>query len=84
MTWFGGLVIFTVVWWMVFFMTLPFGITTPETPEPGHAASAPEKPRLWIKALITTIIAMALTGLTALAVEYEWIAFREMMEMKAP
>ena len=80
MTWFGGLVILIVVWWMVFFVTLPFGITMPETPEPGHAASAPEKPRLWLKALITTVIAVALTGLAAIAVEYEWIAFREMVQ----
>ena len=80
MTWFGGLVIFTVSWWMVFFMTLPFGVTTPEQPELGHADSAPERPHLWLKSSITTAIAAALTGLAAVAVEYEWINFREMVE----
>ena len=80
MTWFGALVIFTIVWWMVFFMTLPFGVTTPEKTEPGHADSAPDKPRLWLKASITTAIATTLTGLAAVAVEYEWINFRELVE----
>jgi predicted secreted protein len=80
MSWFGALVVFTIVWWMVFFLTLPFGITAPDEPEPGHATSAPVKPRLWLKASITTVIAVALTSLAAIAVEYQWIAFREMIE----
>ena len=74
------LVIFTVVWWMVFFITLPFGVTQPEKVEPGHAAGAPDKPRLALKASIATAIAAALTGAAVAAVEYEVIAFREMME----
>ena len=80
MTWFGALVIFTVTWWMVFFMTLPFGVNTPETLGPGHADSAPNRPRLWLKASITTAITAALTGLAAGAVEYGGINFREMVE----
>ena len=80
MSWFGGLVIFTVTWWMVFFMTLPFGVSAAAEPMPGHDGGAPEKPRLWLKATITTAIAGALTGLAAVAVEYEWINFRAMVE----
>ncbi|MCH7943832.1 MAG: DUF1467 family protein [Proteobacteria bacterium] len=76
MSWFGMLVIFTVVWWMVFFITLPFGVTTPENPQAGHDAGAPDRPRLLIKALITTAIAGALTGGVALSVEYGLIDFR--------
>lgn len=76
MSWFGMLVIFTVVWWMVFFITLPFGVSRVENPEEGHDAGAPEKPRLLIKAAITTAIAGALTGGVALSVEYGLIDFR--------
>ena len=76
----GVLVVFAITWWLVFFMTLPFGVTTPEEPEPGHAPSAPENPRLAIKAAITTAIAASLTGLAFFAVEYDLIAFREMVE----
>ena len=80
MSWFGILVVFVIVWWLVFFLTLPFGLTVPEEVGPGHAAGAPDKPRLALKALITTAIAAALTGAAVAAVEYEVIAFRAMME----
>ena len=77
---FGLLVVFTVTWWLVFFVTLPFGVKTPDEPEPGHAPSAPEKPRVALKAAITTAIAASVTGLAFIAVEYDLIAFREMVQ----
>ena len=76
----GVLVIFAITWWLVFFMTLPFGVRAPDEPEPGHAPSAPENPRLALKAAITTVIAASLTGLAFVAIEYDVIAFREMVE----
>ncbi len=79
MSWFGALVIFTIVWWIIFFITLPFGVTAPENPEAGHDPGAPDKPRLVIKALITTAIATILTGGLAAAAEYELIDFRAML-----
>ena len=79
MSWFGALVVFTVVWWLVFFVTLPFGVRRIENPEQGHDAGAPEKPRLLIKAGITTAIAGAVTGGLAAEVAYELIDFRELL-----
>ncbi len=77
---FGALVIFVITWVLVFFMTLPFGVRVPDEPEPGHAPSAPERPRLALKAAITTAIAVSITGLVAAAVEYDIISFREWVE----
>ena len=77
---FGTLVVFTVTWWLVFLMTLPFGIKTPDEPQPGHAPSAPERPRVAIKAAITTAIAVSITGLAFAAIEYDLIAFRDLIE----
>ena len=57
MSWFGGIVVYVIVWWMVLFAVLPWGNRPPETPEPGHATSAPEKPRLALKFAVTTGIA---------------------------
>jgi len=57
MTWFGGIVVYVIVWWMVLFAVLPWGNRPPEAPEPGHATSAPEKPRLLLKFGVTTLIA---------------------------
>ena len=79
MSWFGALVVFTIVWWLVFFVTLPFGVRRVENPEQGHDAGAPEKPRLLIKAAITTAIAGALTGGLAMAIAYGLIDIRELL-----
>ncbi len=76
----GIAVVFAITWWLVFFMALPFGVRPPDEPEPGHAPSAPERPRLAIKAAITTAIAATLTGLAVAAVEHDLISFREWVE----
>ena len=57
MNWVTGLLVYVVVWWIAFFMVLPWGVKVPDEPEPGHASSAPVRPMLWRKALITTAIA---------------------------
>ena len=62
MTPFGALVVFVIAWWLIFFMTLPFGARPPERPEEGHAASAPERPRLVLKAAVTTVLAALVTA----------------------
>jgi predicted secreted protein len=66
MGWFSGGVVFIVIWWIVFFMALPWGVKSPhevgEEPGQGHADSAPVKPRLWLKAGIVTVIALVLWG----------------------
>jgi predicted secreted protein len=61
-TLFGGLVVFTMAWWVFFFMALPFGAKPSAEPGKGHAASAPARPRLLLKALVTTLLAAAFTG----------------------
>ena len=57
MSFVSGLVVYILLWWWVFLMTLPFGSEAPDAIEPGHATSAPAKPMLWRKAVITTLIA---------------------------
>jgi predicted secreted protein len=57
--------IFIIFWWLVWFMALPFGIRVPEKAEKGHATSAPIRPRLWLKAGITTAIAGVITAIIA-------------------
>lgn len=49
--------VYVIVWWVVFFAVLPWGVKVPDNPEPGHASSAPERPLLWRKAAITSLIA---------------------------
>ena len=54
------LVSYVIAWWLVFFMALPVGTVPPEQVEKGHADSAPDQPRLWIKVAATSIIAALL------------------------
>jgi predicted secreted protein len=79
MGWFTGIIVFVIVWWVVIFMVLPWGARPPETPEPGHAPSAPENPRLGRKALITTVIAAVVWLAIYGVVESELISFRELV-----
>ncbi len=53
---FAYIVTLTCVWWIVFYMVLPFGAEVTKKPELGHADSAPTKPNLGIKIIITSIL----------------------------
>lgn len=58
---FGGVVTFIVVWWIVLFMVLPFGIKSQIESDAnivkGTDIGSPKKPNLKTKFLITTLIA---------------------------
>ena len=56
MTVFGGIVVFTIVWWVFFFMLLPWGVRRIEEPVEGHDRGAPVNPKLWRKALGATVL----------------------------
>lgn len=62
MDWFSAIVTFVVVWWLVLFMVLPWGARPPDEVDAGHAPSAPATPRIGLKMLITTVIALAITA----------------------
>ena len=76
---FGLLVVFAVVWWVVFFAALPFGIRRQEKVEPGHDPGAPASPMLWRKTAATTGIALVLVGSGWLADHVGLIDFRELL-----
>lgn len=69
---------FLVIWWLVLFMVLPFGAAPPDEVQDGHASSAPAKPRLLIKILVTTVLAIGVT----LAVQ--WFLQSGLIELRPP
>ena len=71
----SGLVVYILLWWWVFLMTLPFGAKAPATIETGHATSAPAKPMLWRKAIITTVIAGILFAIV------DWVIMSEIISL---
>jgi predicted secreted protein len=56
MGWIPGIFVYVLIWWVVIFAVLPWGVKVPDEPEPGHASSAPKNPRLLIKVIITTVV----------------------------
>ena len=76
MNWLNGLVVFTIVWWLILFMTLPFGARPPANPGRGHATSAPENPRLALKMFVTTLLAALVTAAFAYVADQGWISLR--------
>lgn len=76
----NGVVMYIVIWWVVFFVTLPFGVETAEEAgedlTPGSATSAPTKPRIGLKMLITTLITAVLWSGYYVIVESDLISLR--------
>ena len=53
---FTHILIFILIWWVLFFIILPLKIKVPTNVEVGHAKSAPTRPFLLIKFLLTSLI----------------------------
>lgn len=77
---FGLIVVSTITWWVVFFMTLPFGVERSTEVEPGHDPGAPRRPMLWRKALVTTLITIVMVGGLWLVDHEGWIDFRGLIQ----
>jgi predicted secreted protein len=72
--------IYVVIWWLVFFMALPIGARSyheaGEEVEAGNVSSAPMRPRLWLKAGVTTGIAAVLTLIAYFLIDSGALSFR--------
>jgi predicted secreted protein len=77
MNWFTGTATYLVLWFLVLFTVLPWGIKVAESPEEGHATSAPVNPRLGLKILITTFIAAVLWFGVDYIVDNDIVDFRQ-------
>jgi predicted secreted protein len=70
-----GAAIYLVIWWIVLFAMLPFGVRTAEESgeraSPGFAESAPHRPRLLLKMIATTVVsAIVFAGVYAIVVHH--------------
>ncbi|WP_282608201.1 DUF1467 family protein [Pelagibius sp. Alg239-R121] len=75
MNWFTGILVYVIVWWVVLFMVLPWGVRREENPEEGHEAGAPVNPMLGRKVLITSGIAAVIWGAVYVAIEKGLLPF---------
>jgi predicted secreted protein len=63
LTFVSGILVFSVIWWIVFFMALPFNITRGDVRVSGCDEGAPDHPHLMKKMCITTCVSVMLFAL---------------------
>lgn len=75
MYWVSGAATFIMIWWMLLFIVLPWGIE--HDPESGQIG-APKAPQLLKKFIITTCLSIVVWGGVYALVVSPYISFREM------
>ena len=79
MTLWTGIAVYIIIWWLVIFMVLPWGVRRIDTAAlgKGEDPGAPEKPRMVMKLLVTTAISTVIFALLYLVIVSGVISFRE-------
>lgn len=79
MTLWTGIAVYVIIWWLVIFMVLPWGVRRidTETLGKGEDPGAPEKPRMLMKLLVTTAISAVIFAPLYLVIVSGVISFRE-------
>jgi|APTNR8051073442_1049403.scaffolds.fasta_scaffold12618_3 predicted secreted protein len=79
MGWVSGAAVYLIIWWLVIFLVLPWGVQpiSSEDVRRGHAESAPRRPHLLLKFAVTTVIAAVLWLGVYWVIVNELISFRE-------
>ena len=73
---FNGIVLYACIWFVVIFTVLPWGVRAPEDPEAGHDVGAPDRPRLLLKAVVTTVISTVIWGIVYYVITSGLISLR--------
>ena len=73
-----GLAVYFIIWWLVIFMVLPWGVRRIDPEDLGELddPGAPQKPRLALKLAITTVLSGVIYGLVHLVVISGVISFQ--------
>jgi predicted secreted protein len=69
----GGVVAFVIIWVVVLFTVLPFGVRQPDETEEGHMPGAPDNPRIGMKFVVTTGITAVLWAVLYIVVANGWL-----------
>ena len=71
-----SIAIYFIVWWMVLFIVLPFGVRSQDDAGavvPGTPGSAPMAPRLLRTVLITTVVSAVVFAILYVGITRKWI-----------
>ena len=77
MSWFNGLLLYLLIWWVALFAVLPLG-TRPvaEADQATGWRGTPLAPQLLRKALLTTLVAGVVWGILYAVIASDWLSFR--------
>jgi predicted secreted protein len=78
MNWVTGIATYVVLWWIVLFSVLPWGVRPNKEAGKGFDAGAPANPRLLMKALATSAISAALWLVLYAVIESGIISFQDL------
>ncbi|MDA1089241.1 MAG: DUF1467 family protein [Proteobacteria bacterium] len=78
MPWYTGVATYAIIWGLVMFMVLPWGVRRIDPEDLGDMDDhgAPENPRILFKAGVTTLAAAVIFGLVYLVIASGVISFR--------
>jgi predicted secreted protein len=78
----SAIAIYFIIWWLVLFLVLPWGIRNPheagEQVEAGHEPGAPVDPQLGRKAILTTVVATVVFALVYAIIVQNWITLDDL------
>ena len=82
MSWTTAAAIYFVIWWVVLFAVLPFGVRSHADAgtqaEPGHDPGAPVVPALGSKVIWTTVVATVLFALCWVVYVYRLVTLEDL------
>jgi predicted secreted protein len=74
---FTGFVLFTMIWMLVFFISLPIGIAPESDPDAASGwRGAPKMPLVWRKVMLTTLVSVLLWGGAEYLIASDILSFR--------
>lgn len=84
MTPFTAIAMYVVIWWIVLFAVLPFGVKPTEAPGgKGQMTGAPEKPMMGKKVIWTSIVAAVVWLIIFAIVHSDLLPVRDALQLPA-
>ena len=79
MGWVSGIAVYFIIWWVVIFAVLPWGVQSAGDGDlvEGQERGAPRNPRIVTKMAVTTVVAAVIWGIVYLIIEYGGISLRQ-------
>jgi predicted secreted protein len=84
MNWFSQFAIFLLIWFVVLFAVLPWGVKRNAEPRPGHDPGAPANPQLVRKVFATTVISLLIWGVYFYVTQILGFSILELTRISGP